>query len=254
VQKDENILSRIKGLLGDGSANLSILEHNVGIETQVEYFDFSKTLNKVTNPDEVIAEEAKLYDEDIAIADKKNILASLASISKAEAFRIIQKFSQSAPDNLKDWSIMALQESRMLLESELLDEQQVYISTGLGGKGGKLRYFIVIFSANQDIPLTGNQKELVESEFLFSLKAHGCEIEDIVFYDRYLSLTVLMPMSVTLREPYAQAISECNSLGNFLKPEFLMTNVKKLTDHEIVNIVAKGPEKGLDVGSTKKPD
>jgi len=247
VKKDENILSRIKGLLGDENANLSILEHNVDIQTQVEYFDFSKSLEKVTSPDEVITEEAKLYDEEVAIADKKMLLSNLATINKAEAFRIIQKFLQNAPDNLKDWSVMALQESRMLLESELLDEQQVYISTGLGGKEGKLRYFVVIFSASND-SLSAKHKEVVESEFKFALKAHSCDMEEIVFFEQYFSLTVLMPINVTLKEPFAQAIAECNSLENFIKPEFLMTNVKKLTGDEIVDIVTKGPEKGLSQG------
>ena len=252
MAKDENILSRIRGLLGSDNANFSILEHNVDIQSQVEYFDFSKSLDKVTNPDEVIAEETKLYDEGITIADKKMLLSHLATISKPEAFRIIQKFSQSAPDNLKDWSAMALQESRMLLESELLDEQQVYISTGLGGKEGKLRYFIVVFSASQN-HLSVKQKEVVESEFRFALKAHSCDIEELVLFSNYLTLTVLMPISLSLREPFAQAIAECNSLGDFLKTEFLITNVKKFTADEIIDIVDKGPGVGF-TQEYKKPD
>ncbi len=40
--------------------------------------------------------------------------------------------------------MLAFQENKMLLESSLLDENQILISTGLGGKGMKLRYFTVM--------------------------------------------------------------------------------------------------------------
>jgi hypothetical protein len=52
--------------------------------------------------------------------------------------------------SLKDWAALSLQESRMTLESSLLDENQVIISTGLGGKAKKLRYFAVIAAKRRE--------------------------------------------------------------------------------------------------------
>ena len=59
----------------------------------------------------------------------------MAAIDDVGAYRSIEKYSKNADDELKHWSLLALQESRMLLQSKLLDQSQIFISTGLGGEG-----------------------------------------------------------------------------------------------------------------------
>ncbi len=63
-----------------------------------------------------------------------------------ECYRAIESFIEEAEEALGFLGILALNESRMLLESKILDENQVFISTGLGGKDEKLRYFVVLMS------------------------------------------------------------------------------------------------------------
>ena len=63
-----------------------------------------------------------------------------------ECYRAIESFLEIAEEILHDWAVLALNESRMLLESKFLDESQVFISTGLGGKEEKFRYFVVLMT------------------------------------------------------------------------------------------------------------
>ncbi len=236
MEQDENIIARIKEMLGGATPNFSILEHQIDIRLQMEYFEYSKSHPAVATPEELLLDEPKLYSIDVDFEAKKALLVGLASVDKPEAYRILERFVATAPVQIKEWALMALQESRMLLETRMLDEQQVFISTGLGGKGGKLRYFVVAF-AHDESPFSNTQQKLIGSEFDFSLKQFNSEIEEIRFSGNYFSVVAIMPISVPIRQPFKMAIDECNSLGQFIKSSFLITNVKILTDAEIAEIV-----------------
>jgi hypothetical protein len=156
----------------------------------------------------------------------------LASVGKPEAYRAIERYSKQAPAELKEWSLMALQESRMLLESQLLDEQQIFISTGLGGMGGKLRYFVAFFPESGN-DFTPTQQKLLENELEISFKKFKCDMENLSFHPNHASLLALIPINVHVRQPFVHTIEECNSLGFFVKENFLITNVKRLSWEEI---------------------
>jgi len=100
------------------------------------------------------------------------MLVKLASINSVEAFRTIERYLKEPNHSLRDWAKLAFQESKLLLESKLLDENQVLISTGLGGKGMKLRYFTVILSDTGE-NLTKIQKKIINSELGSGLQIDG---------------------------------------------------------------------------------
>ncbi len=245
MEQNDNILQKIRELLGSNADNFSILEHQVDVKVQMEYFEFSKAHPPIENHEQVLEQEPKLYSEDESIEDKKSILISLASIDKPEAYRILERYSQKPTPELKDWAFMALQESRMLLETKLLDEQQVFISTGLGGKEGKLRYFVVLIPT-VDKPFTELQQQLIKSEFSFALKKFHSAIESVKFIGNYATLLALVPLSVSVKQPFQIAIDECNSLGEFIQTGFLITNVKKLSLDEIDDIIANPPSEDFN--------
>lgn len=245
MKEDDNILARIREILGSSSTNFSILEHQVDIKVQMEYFEYSKSKGRADNIEKVLSNEHKLYDDDVSLDEKKALLVNLASIDQPEAYRILERYLAKATSELRDWAIMATQESRMLLETQLLDEQQVFISTGLGGKDGKLRYFIVAFSEDE-MPFTPSQRKLIESEFSYSLRLNESEVEKLEFYDTYFTLVALVPLSVKVRLPFQKAIDECNSLGRFIKDAFIITNVKELDEFEIDEIIRNPPSMQSD--------
>lgn len=246
MERDDNILSKIREILGGASENFSIIEHQVDVRVQMEYFEFSRNHPPADDQEKVLERESQLYSADIDISEKKSLLVSLAAIDKPEAYRAIQRYLPNASAELKDWTAMALQESRMLLESRLLDEQQVFISTGLGGRESKLRYFVVIFSISK-VEFTQTQKDLIDSEFRFTLKKFESEVEEISFYEHHASILALVPLDVPVKDPFDASIDECNSLAEFIQSGYIITNVKKLNHEEIDEILKNPPPDYLEI-------
>lgn len=232
MEDHENIYDKIKELLGSLPSQFSVLEEQIDIELQLEYFEFSKRVKKEFNRVLALDESYKLFEDSTTTEVRKSLLARIASLDKVEAYRILEKFLKASPGGLKNWAMLALQENRMLLESILLDENHVYISTGLGGKGEKLRYFVVIFG-NEILEFSDLQKKIIRNEFEISLKKHNSELEDLNFSGSLAAMRVIIPMKVIIKQIFTSAIAECNLYGSFLISNFIITNVKALSFQEI---------------------
>lgn len=244
MEEQDNIFDRIQEILGTFGGNYRILEHQVDVKVQIDYFDLSRNLQRDFDPDQVLSKENDLYNPEISIESKKELLVSFASIDKPEAYRIIERFAQNAPAELKDWAVLSLQESRLLLESKLLEEHQVFISTGLGGLKDKLRYFIALFSET-NVEFTDIQKNLIKSEFEFIFPRYEAEVEKIEYFANYVTIVALIPLNVPVKDPIQSAINECNNLGSFIKQGFLITNVKILSTIEIESLLNNTPPEDL---------
>ena len=273
--EQENIYEKIQEIIGNLPGNFSILEEQIDIETQMEYFEFSKSDKKEINAEEILKRKNELFSEDISLEDKKTLLVQLASIDNVEAYRFIEKFVKKADidnafasrpsptfptdgagqvgtgqavqdrssikNDIHKWAVLALQESRMLLESSLLDENQVFISTGLGGKGSKLRYFIVLLS-NTNNEFSEVHRKIIKSEFEFILKNYDAEVEKINFKHNFSTILCLIPLNISIQNVFEEIIKECNQYGNFLKSNFIVTNVKILSVKEISEFLEKNKE------------
>ena len=95
----------------------------------------------------------------------------------------------------------------MLLESKLLEENQVFISTGLGGKGSKLRYFVVLILKKSE-KFSELQKKIVRNEFELMLKRNDAEIEELEFMETFATLLAILPLKVSLKDVFREAILE----------------------------------------------
>jgi len=244
LENQENIFERIQEILGNFSGNLSILEHQIDVKLQIEYFDFSRNVRRDFDPAIILNQEPDLYNPEIDIDAKRELLVSLASIERPEAYRVIERYLQYAPVEMRDWAILALQESKMLLESKLLEENQVFISTGLGGSNGKLRYFIALFSESSN-EFSDIQRNIIKSEFDFIFPKYEAEVEKIEFYSNYVTIVALIPLNIPVKDPISVAIDECNTLGNFIKQGYLITNVKILSAIEIDNLLNNIPPEDI---------
>lgn len=244
MDEESNILKRIQEVLGGQSDNYSILDHQIDVKLQMEYFEFSRNQEVLDDPQEMLGCEPQLYNQMLSLEERKALLVNLASIELPEAYRIIERYVTQAPSELKDWAIMAQLESRMLLETVLLDESQIFISTGLGGKEGKLRYFAVIFTET-GYAFTETQQRILKGELELRLNRQGGVIENLNFANDYATVQFLLPIQVVAKEPITLAINECNTLGRFVRDGFIVTNVKILTDSEIDSIL-EGDYEGFD--------
>ena len=140
----ENIYDKIQEIFGQVPGSFSILEEQIDIDLQMEYFEVSRLAKKDLDKALTLNEKDEIFNPELDRSKKKALFARLASLENVGAYRTIEKYLKEDHQDLRNWAILALQESRMLLESTLLDENQVFISTGLGGKGSLLRYFIVL--------------------------------------------------------------------------------------------------------------
>jgi len=233
----ENIYDLLNEFLDISDNGINILEEQINSDTQLEYLEFSRNHKNKSGEEDLFLYKDEIFNEDISVDRKKNILVQLASINDVEAYRTIEKYLRKPGIRLYEWAYMALQESRLLIESNLLGESKVLITTGLGGKGLKLRYFIVFFTLD-GTSITKLQKKIIKSELDYSLKRKGAEIEDIIFKDRFACILSMVPMQIPVQKLFNKILFECNQFGNFLFDDFIITNVKVLSMDEIQELLA----------------
>lgn len=233
----ENIYSKIQEIMGNSQGSLNILEEQIDIDLQIEYFEYPRDFKDKISDDEIIESKDDIFKSNISVEDRKNLFVQLASVDKVEAYKTIEAYIKSDQSDLDDWAKLALQESKMLLESRLLDTNQVFISTGLGGKGLSLRYFIVLIP-NKGEKLNDFRKEIIRSEAEYMLKRNNCELEDVEFTNEFAALLCIVPLQESLKELFYNIISECNNYGNFLRLNYIITNVKVLSFEEINEFIS----------------
>jgi hypothetical protein len=234
----DNIYDKIQEIFGEVPGTFSILEEKIDIDLQMEYFEFSRTIKKDLDEVMVMERRDQIFDFNRDTGVRKSLFAMLASLEDVLAYRTIEKYLKEGHQELRNWAILALQESRMLLESKLLEENQVFISTGLGGKGSKLRYFVVLIG-KEIINFSDLQKKILKTEFEDILVKCDAEIEKIDFLGPFATLVVMVPLKVALKDVFRSAITECNQYGDFIKSNFIITNVKELNVAEIKDFLQK---------------
>ena len=233
---EEFLYKRIQKALENIPENFNILEEQIDVQLQIEYFEFAGKFRKGKDVGLMIEQKELLFDPSQPAELKRKILVALASSVEVESFRTIEKYFKNPDEGMRAWSVLALQESRVLLQSSLLDEQQVFISTGLGGKGQKLRYFVVFLSQGGK-ELTAMQKKLLYDELKYVLDRNEGEIEEFTTKLDYTTAVVILPLKALLKDIFRGVIDECNQYGNFLKDDMVITNVKRLNPVEIVEIL-----------------
>ncbi|MFZ5941083.1 MAG: hypothetical protein ACOYXB_10975 [Bacteroidota bacterium] len=242
MKDNENLLDKIKEMFGTNPGTFNIMEEQIDIDLQMDYFEASRRIASEVDEFWAMDQAKNLIEDDYPLEVKKRILARLASMEKVEAYRVIENYLKVADPEIRDWTQLALQESRMHLESQLLEENQIFISTGLGGKEHKLRYFVVLIARSRKI-LSEVQQKVIKSEFAFILKKYDAEIEEIEFSDYLATILLLLPINYPIKQVFTEAIEECNQYGDFLRDHFIVTNVKKLTFKEIRDFIERKKKK-----------
>lgn len=240
--EENNIYKKIQDAISSLPQNFSVLEEQIDIELQMEYFNYGRDLKPGFTPEVILEHRGDLFDDTVPLDEKKNLLVLLASLEKVEAFRIIEKYAKNPDPELREWSILALQESRMVIQSSLMDEQQVYISTGLGGRGQKLRYFVVMIGRDDNVDYSAVQKKLVQTELEYAMKHNDGELEEMTFDKNMAIALMLLPVKSDLQGVFSSVINECNQYGDFIRPDIIITNVKRMTVDEIKKFVNRREE------------
>lgn len=221
-----------------------MLDEKISFEEQMKYFNYSKYIKsdrQSFEPDKSYI-IARLFTPNLDVEDKRYYLSSLAAMPDVAAYRAIETYHSSPLEpELANWSALALIESKILLNTDLSGEKQFYLSTGLGGKDGKLRFFAVLASANRDA-FTDFQCEMILRELQFSFEQNKIEVEEIVTKANYVRMLVLCDLDHNVKTSIESAITECNELGAFIDEKFIVTNVKQVEDAEIESLLLKKSE------------
>nr|WP_319999394.1 hypothetical protein [uncultured Draconibacterium sp.] len=244
--EEDKFYNNIQKALDDLPENFSILEEQIDVGIQMKYFEFAKLLKDRDISEECFEAREELFDKEVDEERKKEILTAIAVYDDVKAYRTLEKFVEEAEGDLKQWGTLALQESRMLMHSSLLDEQQVFISTGLGGKGKKLRYFVVFLSVNENEMLNNTQQKLLKDELIFELNKQGGVFESMDFMEGFSSALVMLPITAEIRDTFQNVINECNQYGGFLREDMVITNVKILSRGEIIQLIHQKKNKSND--------
>lgn len=244
--EEKHFYQNIQKVLESLPENFSILEEQIDIDIQVKYFDLAKKIRSKFNAAESFEHRTELFSEEVAEKRKREILLSIATIDDVQAFRTIEKFAGTASGELKQWAILAMQESRMLIQSSLLDEQQVFISTGLGGKGQKLRYYVVFVNKNPNEILSGTQQKLLKDELVFELNQNEGEFETMDFSEGFSTVLVMLPLQSDIKNVFRNVIDECNQYGDFLDDDMIVTNVKVMSRNEIIEMLKNSKFQEMD--------
>ncbi len=231
---DENqFFDNIEEVLGNLPEGYNILEEEVNIDVQREFYEASNSIELVADNEMKVNELIDVIDQTASNIDEiKKLLLRLSLCDSVAAYRFLESYRQKAPEVLRDWAVLALQQSRMLIHSSLLGEQQVFISTGLGGKQGKLRYFLIFPYLNRKKPLN-SQESILKKELEFFIMKNGGELEDITLSAEFATATALLPIKAIVGDIIHDIVLECNQFGNYLGNEVLVTNMRKLNEEEI---------------------
>ncbi|MDR3338969.1 MAG: hypothetical protein LBT25_02540 [Candidatus Symbiothrix sp.] len=218
----QHSLERIKG-------NLHVLETNISVEKQMEYFRFSEELKNKAVKSNIEEQIEILKSPTSSFVEIKYALAYLAVSADVKAYRAIESYNENHQD---DWVTMSLLHAKITLESEFSDEKQVFISTGLGGKDDLLRFF-AFFKSNRLKNFSQYQQDLIAKEIPYYIQKYGGITENLQIANNYFSLLFLVTISIDIKVMLEQAIFECNQYGNFIDNGFIVTNVKVFSEEDI---------------------
>lgn len=238
MKYSEEAFENFQQFLETFKGDINILEGIVDVDVQMEYFEESKRVKELPALEDWEAKTNLLFDEQVDTKSKKELIVRLASLDDVKAYRFLEKYYEVASDELKDWTRLAIQESRLLLQSKLLDQPQLLISTGLGGKDGKLRYFIVLFHRSYK-DFTPFQEKIIRDELTYILQNQDVIVEQITFAGNYVSVIALFPLFASVTEILENALREINQYGNFMHEKCIITNVRILSSDDIQRIIAK---------------
>ena len=237
--KDEEFYNDIQKIFEDLPGNFNILEEQIDLEVQIQYFELSRKVREDESEKNYLEFADELFASETRLEWKKEILIGLAGTDDVKAYRILEKALEKVEPAIRSWAVLALQENRMLIQTSLLDEQQFFISTGLGGKGKKLRYYVVFINRNRNKILTKTQQKLVKDELIFGLKPEGGEFESRDFSEGFSASQVLLPVTADIKKIFSMVVEECNQYGDYLEEDMIITNVKVLSRNEILDIINK---------------
>ena len=219
--------------------NVNILENIEKPSNVFEYIELASKLKQNLNKEEVLKQKEELFNSKLSIEERKKLLIQIASIDSPVAYRTLEKFkNHPLAKDIKDFAEIALQHNRVLLQSSLLGEPSILITSGLGGKNNKLRYFLVVF--NKELKKFSHwQEKVIKQELLYLSEQNQAELEKLNFVDFYVALKILIPYYIVPSKFVKTLIEKVNFFGDFLYKKYILRNDKIIEEEKIKEKINK---------------
>jgi hypothetical protein len=216
---------------------LELLEEGIDLQTQIEYIEHSHSFDRgELTQEQIINLGNMLCDSQLPVEGKKKALSLLAHTNSITAFKQIEKYYNNPDKEVKQWAALALQESKMFLESSLTDEMTCFISSGLGGDKNRMRHYFLVLPLEGKL-FTEKQKSVLKDEYTIVAKNLRSEIESFDFSDTYAGITVLLPLDIAPETFFKSGMMKCNELGEFVLEYYYVTNTNIPDQPEIEKII-----------------
>ena len=232
-------IEEIRKIIESIPENFHILQNKTDWSIHADFINLTEKLTiEKYEESKLINESQKLFSDKTSNDSKKELLVRLGCSGAVKSYKILEKFYHNCNEELKSWAAIALQESYILLESKLTDNNSGFISTGLGGKDNCLRFFFVIISTTTE-SFNVTEKNVISLEFQEIGKKLNSKVENIDFHEDYSCLTVLIPMDVAPDTFIMSGIHKCRELDDFVLPHYFVTNLEIPTKSEILDIIKR---------------
>lgn len=224
-----NPLEELRRLSENNKQAIHIIDAGPSMAT---HFAFMKTMgechkeNLPLDLDDISVDT--LRDSELDDDARRKMLCRLSQSTDPKAYNLLKEYSADAPEHLRDWASLATRLCGMSLEASILDVNNVYVTTGLGGKGRSLRYSMVLKANNQE-SFSEQQQTSIKNAFEYRLgKIKEAELEKVTFRGPLASLLVLLPLEHDMAELAKEVVTDCNIYGDFIDDNLFITNLKEI--------------------------
>lgn len=202
-----------------------VIENQINSECIDEYYQLLEKLEKDNQVNELMNSER--WNNLQAEKPSKELLVTLSEIGDVKSYRKIEEIIKNKDFEINEFALVALKFARLNLENQLSDEPIGFISSKLGGKENKLRYYFAIKSVEK----INQEKELIILKELHKIcKRKDSEFEEIENHSNYVLIKILVSIDFAIGNVIEELINKCP----FVDKEYLCTNIEKPTN-EFIN-------------------
>lgn len=215
---EDNLQQRLQNLLKKGeSADFKIIEYGIDFNVVRAYWALLNQ-NREDLDSDVKANQSENIHE-LSSEEQKKLLTHLGRSGEVKDYRTIERFlEETHEEEMKKWTVVALQHCRIHLENDLLDEPVGFIATGLGGKGMKIRYYFVLISNEELKPVMVSE---IEANYREIVTEFDAEIEEVRQLSNYIIIKILCPINV----PLSKIVEYGMENYPFLNDDYIATNM-----------------------------
>lgn len=220
----------------DISVKFSVAKSDIEIPTEdhTAYIRFHDDIDlEKYSETEVLHMSKSLFGKEMPLPEKREILFRLAHIGTVPSFDTICDFLKNPDSSLRTWAVLCLEECRTFLEMDLLDEEEGNMIMGpSGGIGQRIRHYVVIGIADAK-HWQEKEHKAARSAFLRSCDKWNSQLEEAIFGDGYIKVTVLIHIDTAADDLVMDAIRLSNETRPLLREHYFITNMAKPDEETI---------------------